>query len=284
MLRRLSLRRVSVLTIACVVALLLAVTAGRSTGSRSDAANAATPSPVATSPSTPSPSAATIPDPAVAAGAYYFPASGGIHLCSGVVLHSSTRDLVATAAHCLIGKSNGALFVPGLNGTAPYGRWRVRRAWVDPAWATKRSNTRDFAIVRVAPQLRDGREMRIEDVVRGARLGHAPDAGTTISPRGYPFGVGGSPVTCTAKVTITRDVWPTFACPGFADGTSGGPWFTGSGASLTVVGLVSGLHQGGCVPEVSYSVALGSWSDELLARAERSTSADRLPIPPGDGC
>jgi len=138
--------------------------------------------------------------------------------------------------------------------------------------------------VRVAAQLRDGRTVRIEDVVRGARLGHAPAAGTMVTPRGYPFGVAGAAVTCHAAVTISRDIWPTFACPGFADGTSGGPWFTGSGDGLTVAGLVSGLHQGGCSPGISYSVALGSWSDELLQRAERSTSADHLPIPPGDGC
>jgi hypothetical protein len=39
------------------------------------------------------------------------------------------------------------------------------------------------------------------------------------------------------------------ACPGFPDGTSGGPWVTGG----EVIGVIGGFQLGGDTPDVSYS-------------------------------
>ncbi|MDQ8046957.1 MAG: trypsin-like serine protease [Solirubrobacteraceae bacterium] len=250
------------------------------------------------------------------AGALFTRESFGFHECSGVVLHTARRDLVATAAHCITGSGRGYSFAPGyadgyadghVDGTAaghaPFGAWKVRAVWIDPRWKRPRGTPAyDLAIVAVEPQKRGGKVVQLEDVVPGATLAHtAPAAGTAVTPVGYPLGKGGSTITCQTTTTLTG-VSPTFACPGFIDGTSGGPWFTATtaagaatggpapgstlpvGETLRVAGLVSGLHQGGCTPEVSYAAPLGRWSDALLARAVARRPADTVPSPPGDGC
>ena len=232
------------------------------------------------------------------AGALFTPVSSGFHSCSGVVIHSARRDLVATAAHCMIGTGKGYLFAPGYAdgpatgtsngddaGHAPFGSWRVTSAWVDPHWKPHGNPAYDLAILAVQPQKRAGKVVKLEDVVPGATLAHAaPSAGTAITPVGYPLGHAGVSVSCHASVTLTG-ASPTFACPGFIDGTSGGPWFTaGSGGRPGVAGLVSGLHQGGCTPDISYATPLGKWSNALLARAVAGKPGDTVQAPPGDGC
>ena len=57
------------------------------------------------------------------------------HICTASVLSSPTQDLIITAAHCVFGNGTGLAFVPGsVGGSAPYGRWTVTAAYVDPSW------------------------------------------------------------------------------------------------------------------------------------------------------
>lgn len=229
--------------------------------------------------------AATIPASfAASSGALSLPLVP-VHTCSGVVLRTPERDLIATAAHCVSGAGSGYRFTPGLAaGKAPVGTWTTRRAWVDPAWKTGTSNTRDLAILQVAPRTIGGRSTKLGELVPGATLGAAPAAGTEIWASGYVLGFGGSATTCHATTQLTGP-WPTFDCPGFSTGVSGGPWFDAASAEEPrIVGLTSGRNQGGCAPEQSFSVALGAWSDALLQRARSGAPADRLPRAPGDGC
>lgn len=216
-------------------------------------------------------------------GPLFFPSLLGLgptlglpHYCSASVVHSAGHDLVLTAAHCVYGTGLATEFAPGFHdGVSPYGVWAVRRAYVDPAWRTSQDPQHDFAILQVAPQ--GGH--RVEDVTGANRLGAAPAGGRTVTVDGYVAGSGGRPITCTNRVYYTAG-YPSFDCDGYAGGVSGGPWLAGS----TVVGVVGGLHQGGCTPSISYSSAFGADVAALLARAEAGDGGDVAPIPGGDGC
>jgi Trypsin len=199
------------------------------------------------------------------------------HYCSASVIHSPGRDLVITAAHCVYGTGLGIEFAPGYSdGTAPFGVWSVRRAYVDAAWQHDRDPQHDVAVLELAG--RSGRN--VEDVTGPApSLGRAPVAGTRVTVDGYVAGSGGTPITCRAPVSYTGR-YPTFRCRGYADGVSGGPWI----AAGRVVGVTGGLHQGGCTPSVSYSAAFGRQVRALLARAQDGGSGDVVPVPGPDGC
>ena len=216
-------------------------------------------------------------------GPLFFPSVLGLgpllglpHYCSASVVHSPGRDLVLTAAHCVYGSGVGIEFIPGYHdGIAPYGVWDVERAWLDPAWVQGQDPQHDVAVLEVV-QLGGA---LIEDRTGAATLGAAPAAGSTVTVDGYVAGSGGRPITCTAPVYYTEG-FPSFDCDGYADGVSGGPWLAGR----KVVGVIGGLHQGGCTPSTSYSSAFGSDTKHLLARANNHRPGDVAPVPGGDGC
>ncbi|MBW8801696.1 MAG: trypsin-like serine protease, partial [Streptomyces sp.] len=198
------------------------------------------------------------------------------HYCTASVVHSPSRDLVLTAAHCVYGTGLGIEFAPGFDdGATPYGTWTVTRAYVDRRWSTTHDTAHDVALLRVAP--RAGH--RIEDVTGGVPLGAAPAAGRTVTVDGYLAGTGGRPISCTADVYYTG-VYPSFDCGGFADGVSGGPWLAGG----RLVGATGGLHQGGCTADTSYSAPFGPDTAALLARAAAGGAGDVVLPALDDGC
>src|SRR5690349_10801247 len=78
-----------------------------------------------------------------ATGALFYPSVfgllpllGGPHFCSASVVHSTTHDLVATAAHCVFGTGPTIEFAPLLHDDQlPGGVWDVQQIFIDPAWA-----------------------------------------------------------------------------------------------------------------------------------------------------
>ena len=86
----------------------------------------------------------------------------------------------------------------------------------------------------------------------GLTLDVAPPDGAEVSVAGYVGGAGDVPVSCTASVYDTAG-YPTFDCPGFDTGTSGSPWVLASNGVAEVVGVIGGLHGGGCSADTSYS-------------------------------
>jgi hypothetical protein len=199
------------------------------------------------------------------------------HYCSAGVVHSPGHDLVLTAAHCVYGSGLGIEFAPGYHdGVSPYGVWTVRRAYLDPAWLSGQDPQHDVAVLEMYRHGGRG----VEDATGpAAPLGSAPAPGTTVTVDGYVAGSGGEPITCSAPVYYT-DGFPSFDCDGYADGVSGGPWF----AAGSLVGVIGGLHQGGCSPATSYTAAFDPDVAALLTRAEAGGAADLAPIPGGDGC
>jgi hypothetical protein len=210
----------------------------------------------------------------------------GRHGCTASVIASPGQNLILTAAHCVSGTARGWLFAPGYdNGATPYGVWTVVGAYVSPQWTRSQDPQHDYAILAVAPRTVDGHRTQLQQVTGANLLGVAPPTGTTITDLAYNGGVGGAAITCTVPVYYT-DGFPGFNCHGYVGGSSGSPWLARLGPShaYAVVGLIAGLHQGGCYEYTSYSPALHLDAYQLLLRASSGGPADTVPPAGSDGC
>ena len=220
-------------------------------------------------------------------GALYFPSGLGLtqrldlpHHCSGSVVASPGHNLVLTAAHCVYDAGLGYQFAPGYHdGQFPYGLWTVRRVYVDPAWRAGHDPAHDWAFLAIAPLTVNGKVRNIQDLVGGYPLASAPPVGATVTVDGYVAGHNDEPITCTT-VTYRTVGFPSMDCDGFANGTSGGPWLEGG----QVVGVIGGLHQGGCTPSTSYSAPFGADTVADYARAVAGGAGDSPGFPGSDGC
>ncbi|HEX3812603.1 MAG TPA: trypsin-like peptidase domain-containing protein [Mycobacteriales bacterium] len=207
------------------------------------------------------------------------------HSCSASVVRSPGHDLVLTAAHCVDGTGAGMLFVPGyLNGSTPYGVWTVRKVWVAPTWLRSQDPRDDYAFLEVAAQTVGHRRVNVEDRTGGSVLGVAPRNGSTVTDVAYPDGINDEPITCTNRIVETSG-YPTFNCNGYPGGTSGSPFLvTHRGQPNVVVGLIGGLHQGGCYDWNSFSSPFGPRTYATYLRAVLHLPADTVPAAGGDGC
>ncbi|MGV9708788.1 trypsin-like serine peptidase [Streptomyces sp. NPDC003483] len=186
----------------------------------------------------------------------------GGHFCTASVVHSTGRNLLVTAAHCLDG--GGKLrFVPGYrDGKAPYGIWEIRRTYVGDAWTGAQDEDSDVAFATVADRGGKG----VEDVVGANTFVTGRKTGATaVTVTGYPSTLE-APITCTNRPTAVSRTQQRIACPAFAGGTSGSPWVNGYGE---VVGVIGGHEAGGNTDDISYSVVLGDEARDLY----RSTQA-----------
>jgi hypothetical protein len=68
------------------------------------------------------------------------------------------------------------------------------------------------------------------------------------------------------------------------NGTSGGPWLRGTGASTQVVAVIGGRHLGGCAGATSYSSAFGADTAHTWLRATAGGPGDFVPPAGSDGC
>ncbi len=249
---------------------------------------------VATAAATAAPAAADPPAPPGTPTAHSFgglPTVGPLfrsglehdHGCTASVVAAPSRDLIITAAHCVSGTAAGYRFVPGyVHGRAPYGVWKVEHAYVDPSWVADQDPQHDVAVLQVAATAA-GRQL--QDVTGAEVLGRAPAPGSTITDVAYNAGIDDRPIRCTTTIYDT-DGYPTFNCHGYVGGSSGSPWLaTAPGTHRSVVvGVIGGLHQGGCFEYTSYSPAFGRDVARLVARAAQGDDPDTVPRAGGDGC
>ena len=142
------------------------------------------------------------PDPRVGP---IFLAGLNLHTCTGSVVHSSSGDLILTAAHCLA-KQFKATFVPGFaNAAAPSNVWTVDAVYLDPLWVAFRDPRVDYAFARVS---RPGGGSIEAQVGSALLLGTAPAPGSQVSIIGYAAGVGGTPIGCQTRTGTTLVVTP----------------------------------------------------------------------------
>jgi V8-like Glu-specific endopeptidase len=217
-------------------------------------------------------------------GALFDSATSGKHFCTASVVSSPGGDVLMTAAHCIDGSAKGLSFAPGFHdGTAPYGRWTVTGAYFDPAWLSGQNPTRDFAFLTVAPRMLAGVKTEIQTVTGANVLSTKPSSGETVTVPAYPDGQAKVPITCTAKAYY-EGIYPAFNCNPYIGGTSGSPWLAATSEGVMVVGLIAGLHQGGCFTYTSYSPPLGSAARATYNRAVAGAKPDIGPEAGSDGC
>ncbi len=217
-------------------------------------------------------------------GALFTSATSQTHFCTASVISSRHGDVLLTAAHCVAGDAKGWSFAPGVHhGVSPFGRWRVTGAYFDRQWIAHQNPRRDYAFLTVAPKRIKGAMTEIQTVTGANRLGRRARRGELVTVPAYPDGKANDPITCTAPVYFDG-AFPAFNCNPYVDGTSGSPWLVATPAGRIVVGLIAGLHQGGCFPYTSYSPPLGSHARQVLRRAERGARPQSGPKPGSDGC
>src|SRR5579872_4922070 len=217
-------------------------------------------------------------------GALFASANGSYHSCTASVVHSRSGNVLLTAAHCVTGTGGGYAFAPGFyEGTSPYGRWKVTGVYVDGGWLSKQDPTRDFAFLTVAPRSIGGRLVQIEQVTGANRLGSLAHHGEQVTIPGYPAGTNNGPITCTARLYF-KGLYPAFDCNPYVGGTSGSPYLVRGSHGWTVVGLIGGLHQGGCTSFTSYSSPLGKAAERVYLRAVAGKHGDEPDPAGGDGC
>lgn len=104
----------------------------------------------------------------------------------------------------------------------------------------------------------------IQTVTGANVLGTRPSRGETVTVPAYPAGEANDPITC--------------------DGTSGSSWLAPTLEGVLIVGLIAGLHQGGCYPYTSYSPPLDSHTRAVYQRAIAGAKRDVGPEPGSDDC
>jgi V8-like Glu-specific endopeptidase len=257
-----------------------AVTVG-STSPTTVAAPSKPPAEAAAAPIPPSPSSTPASNATVGALFDSSKTTGG-H-CTASVVDSPQGDLLITAAHCISGSAAGMVFVPDYGpGSQPYGSWPVVAAYGATDWIRGGDTQDDFAFLVVGPKTRHGQKVEIEDLTGGNALASAPAAGRDVTVTAYNDG-STKPVTCTLPV-YRDDGFLAFNCGTYVDGTSGGPWLVATSDGDDVVGVIGGLHQGGCYPNTSYSSAFGAAVQQTYAQAVEGAAPDEFPSAGSDGC
>lgn len=223
---------------------------------------------------------AAVPTPSI--GALFAAGERDAHGCTASVVRSSTQDLIVTAAHCVSGDGVGMTFAPGYErGAAPYGSWTTTAAYVDDAWITDHDPRADIAVLRVDRRKISGKMRTVESVAGGSTMTtkNVP-TGLKVAVSGYRAGRGDDPISCTNTLTTVGD-YLSFACDGYSNGVSGSPMIHDG----RIVGIIGGLHQGGCDPATSYSSDISVIGPQLVARASRGGHPDEN-ITSGDsaGC
>ncbi|MFF8262287.1 trypsin-like peptidase domain-containing protein [Streptomyces virginiae] len=226
-------------------------------------------------------------------GRMFLVKGSGSYFCTASVVASPGRNLVISAAHCLLGADTQQVaFVPQYTRATPrpFGMFPVVRTaagrskiWIDQRYRTQgvnRAAALDVAFAQVGP---GAKGLRVQDVVGGNRLatgaGYAHARATLI---GHPS-TAARPRLCvnrTTKYTSTDARIPgsflRIACTGYPGGTSGGPFLlrldgrTGTG---DVVGVIGGWKTGGDTSDVSYSSYFGTDIRKLYEKAVAGAKA-----------
>jgi Trypsin len=175
--------------------------------------------------------------------------------CTAAVVASPRGDLLITAAHCLgIVPAGDIMFAPDFhNGTSPFGLWKVTGQAFLPGWFPGGNVNNDVAFLTVAGN--------VQAVAGAETIGYSSPVPASVRMEGYSL-AGGTDVCIARPATIVvkgqRQL--SMACPGFDNGSSGGPMLTNvnpdSGMGV-VVGVIGGYQQGGSSPDVSYSSPFG---------------------------
>lgn len=182
---------------------------------------------------------ATAQAPVSRIGKVFFTMNGQNYVCSGNSVQSGNQSTVATAGHCTHDLASGwatnFVFVPAYsNGAAPYGKWTARSLHAATEWVSRNDINYDgaFAVVNTL----NGRTLSA--TVGASSIGFNMARNLTYSAYGYPAASpfnGERLYSCYGTASADR-IGGTqsqgIPCD-MTGGSSGGPWFVGSGAAGT---------------------------------------------------
>ena len=212
-----------------------------------------------------------------------FDAGSSTHFCTASVIASPQGNLLVTAAHCIEGNARDLVFVPEYHaGAAPYGRWKVTGAYLNSQWLAGQSPMRDYAFLTVAARRVAGTLTEIQQLTGANTLADGATAREPVTVPAYPDGKT-RPITCTSRLYFDGR-YPAFNCSPYPGGTSGAPWLVKTAHGDEVVGVIGGLHQGGCQVYTSYSSPLGAQAKRTYDSAVAGTHPDTAPKAGSDGC
>ncbi|MFC1436895.1 hypothetical protein ABUW04_01370 [Streptacidiphilus sp. N1-10] len=198
------------------------------------------------------------------------------HFCTAAVVDSPGRNVLVTAAHCVVapgrasaeeaaGSGDSLLFVPGYHdGRRPFGTWAVTRVVADPRWWRGGDPDFDVAFLTTRP-LNGGKP--VEQAVGAEGVAFEPHWHGPVEAVGYPR-TGERPVICANRLIGFGLDQAQFPCRGMTGGTSGSPLLAAVGPDGrgTVVGAIGGYQAGGLTADLSYSPGFGQ-DVEALYRA-----------------
>ncbi|GHD02694.1 trypsin-like serine peptidase [Zhihengliuella salsuginis] len=172
-------------------------------------------------------------------GKVFFTLGGNNYVCSGNSIMSGNSSTVSTAGHCL-NEGPGAfatnfVFVPAYDdGAAPYGQWAAEELHAPAAWVDNGDMAYDTGFAVVAPL--NGQSLN--DAVGASGVQFNADRGLGYQAYGYPAAnpFDGSDLFSCLDGDAANDPYnPQFNSQGIdcnmTGGSSGGPWFIGSGSS-----------------------------------------------------
>ena len=195
-------------------------------------------------------------------GKVFFTLQGTDYVCSGNAISAANQNTVATAGHCL-NAGPGAFasrltFVPAYeNGSAPFGQWNATELYAPTQWTSQGDITYDTGFAIVASPTGS----TLSDTVGASGVVFNDSRGLDYTAYGYPAGApftGETLQSCTG--TATADPFGQTESQGIpcdmTGGSSGGPWFIGSGSG----GLQNSVNSFGYnnVPDTMFGPYWGS--------------------------
>jgi hypothetical protein len=176
--------------------------------------------------------------------------------CTASIVNSPGGNLIITAAHCLGRRlASTLMFAPYYtHKQAPLGEWHVTGQVFPVGWFPYGNINEDFAFltVRGDVQARAGAE----------RLGYSWPVPSSVRVEGYS--PAGKLTICSRRpgtIVAAGQQQLSFACPGYASASSGGPFLADidgrSGVGI-IVGIIGGYQKSGKTSAVSYSSPFGA--------------------------
>jgi V8-like Glu-specific endopeptidase len=170
-------------------------------------------------------------------GKVFFTLGGANYVCSGNAISAANENTVVTAGHCL-NEGPGAFasrftFVPAYNnGAAPYGQWEATELYAPTQWASGGDINYDTGFAIVASPTGTS----LSDTVGASGASFNNSRGLTYSAYGYPAAAPFNGATLQSCYGVAgNDPYGQTQSQGIpcnmTGGSSGGPWFIGSGTS-----------------------------------------------------
>ncbi|MFC6881085.1 MULTISPECIES: trypsin-like serine peptidase [Actinomadura] len=210
-------------------------------------------------------------------GALFFNNGSGDHYCTASVVHSYSKKLLITAAHCIHGGRGAGYvskvaFVPKYEkGKRPYGTWTAKMLLVDQRWASKSDPDLDFGFIGLNPL----KGKTIEAAVGYNMLGVNQGVGKYVNVTGYPriaYDKRDQPIYCRAKTARQSKYQVRMDCSGFYGGTSGSPWllkYNGKTHTGYINGVIGGYQGGGNTHWRSFSPYFDNDVNVLRSAADK---------------